>query len=276
MVGVPVRVQALRYAQEKGIGLRRGSSLFGVSRSMSCYTRVQPVRDAAVAGPVSEVSRVHPTWGYRIVHGWLREKGFPFGLYRVRRIWKTQGYAALWKKRRRKIRTGARLKPLPTGPNAIWCMDFAEDRLMNGRKFFALLVKDEASAYGLNVSVAPSFKGRDVEATLDRLVALHGAPTFARCDNGGQFIAFVVQRWAARRGVQMAHIDPGKPWQNGSAESFVGTYRREVLDAELFGSVQEAAWISERWRKMYNEERPHSRLDYRPPATAYPQNERFG
>jgi hypothetical protein len=55
-------------------------------------------------------------------------------------------------------------------------MDFAEDRLMNGRKFFVLLVKDEASAYGLNISVAPSFKGRDVEAALDRLVSVHGTP----------------------------------------------------------------------------------------------------
>ena len=81
---------------------------------------------------------------------------------------------------------------------------------------------------------------------------------------------FVVQRWAEVHGVKMAHIDPGKPWQNGSAESFVGTFRKEVLDAELFGSIAEAAWLSERWRRMYNQERPHSRLGYRPPATAYP------
>ena len=276
MVGVPRRVEAVRYAQARGVGSRRGSGLFQVSRSMATYSRRQPAKDAAVAGPVSEVSRAHPAWGSQLVHGWLREKGYPFGISRVRRIWRIKGYAALWKKRRRKFRTGKRLKPQAVGPNSVWCMDFAEDRLINGRKFFALLVKDEASAYGLGVSVAPSFKGVDVEAVLDKLVTTHGTPDFARCDNGGQFIAFVVQRWAARRGIQMAHIDPGKPWQNGSAESFVGTYRREVLNAELFGSVQEAAWFSERWRRMYNQERPHSRLDYRPPATAYPQNERFG
>ena len=121
------------------------------------------------------------------------------------------------------------------------------------------------------MEVGPSFKGKDVEAILNRLVEEYGAPGFIRCDNGGQFIAFVVQKWAEQRGIKMAHIDPGKPWQNGSAESFVGTYRKEVLDAELFGSLAEAVWLSKRWKKMYNQERPHSRLGYNPPATAYPQ-----
>lgn len=112
-------------------------------------------------------------------------------------------------------------------------MDFAEDRLVTGRKFFALLVKDEATAFALEVAVAPSFKGRDVEARLDSLVDEYGAPEYIRCDNGGRFIAFVVQKWAERRGIKMAHIDPGKPWRNGSAESFVGIYRKEALNAKI-------------------------------------------
>ena len=153
-------------------------------------------------------------------------------------------------------------------------MDFAEDRLVTGRKFFALQVKDEATAFALEVAVAPSFKGRDVEARLNALVDEYGEPEFIRCDNGGQFIAFVVQRWAERKGIKMAHIDPGKPWQNGSAESFVGTYRKEVLNAEIFGSVAEAAWLSKRWQRMYNQERPHSRNGYNPPAKTYPLKEK--
>ena len=70
-------------------------------------------------------------------------------------------------------------------------------------------------------------KAVDVGIELDALVERYGAPEYLRCDNGSQFIAFVVQQWAERRGVKMAHIDPGKPWQNGRAESFVGTCRRE-------------------------------------------------
>jgi putative transposase len=270
MVGVPEKLRAVRHAQSRGIGLRRACALWGVSRSMTGYSHILPVKDAPLVQTLVEVSRIHNTWGYRLVHGWVKGKVEGATIFRVRRLWKLHGLARPGRKRGRKLRTGARLKPLPTGPNAIWCMDFAEDRLLDGGKVFALLVKDEATAFGLKIAVAASFKGKDVEAILDQMIKEYGPPEYIRCDNGGQFIAFVVQRWAEVHGVKMAHIDPGKPWQNGSAESFVGTYRKEVLDAELFGSIAEAAWLSERWRRMYNQERPHSRLGYRPPATAYP------
>jgi putative transposase len=149
-------------------------------------------------------------------------------------------------------------------------MDFVEDRLENGRKIWFLLVKDEFSAFCLGIAAAASFKARDVESFLEVLVGIYGCPGYLRCDNGGQFIAFVIQRWALNRGIQMAHIDAGKPWQNGSAESFIGTFRREVLNAEIFFSIEEAKVIGNRWRKMYNEDRPHSRLAYRTPSSGYP------
>ena len=148
-------------------------------------------------------------------------------------------------------------------------MDFAEDRLMTGRKMMALLIKDEATSYGLSITVRRSFKGADVEAVLDEQVARYGMPKYIRSDNGGQFIAYVVQQWAQRRKVTLAYIQPGKPWQNGFAESFVGTYRREVLNAEIFMSLAEGQTISNMWLHMYNNERPHSRHSYRPPITAF-------
>jgi putative transposase len=257
------------YAKGRGISKRRGSTLLHVSRSMCTYDHCKPVADAALCQRIRELSSLHPAWGYRLIHGWLREQGETSSLGRIRRLWKKLGLAALWRKKHRKIKRGARLNPPAHVPNSVWCMDFSEDRLQSGRKFFSLLVKDEATAFGLEIEVASSFKARDVESVLDRLVDTYGKPQYARCDNGGQFIAYAVQMWAERKGVRMAYIDPGKPWQNGSAESFVGTYRREVLDAEVFFTLKDAAVLSQRWKTMYNNERPHSKLGYRPPATAY-------
>jgi hypothetical protein len=48
-------------------------------------------------------------------------------------------------------------------------MDFAEDRLVTGRKFFALLVKDEAAAFALEVAVAPSFTRKYLDPWLKQL-----------------------------------------------------------------------------------------------------------
>ena len=62
------------------------------------------------------------------------------------------------------------------------------------------------------------------------------------------------------------HIQPGKPQQNGFAERFNGTFRREFLNAYLFEDlpqVRDMAWV---WMMDYNEERPHDSLGKLPPA----------
>jgi len=38
------------------------------------------------------------------------------------------------------------------------------------------------------------------------------------------------------------------------------------LNGEIFYSLKEAQVVIEQWRKHYNTVRPHSSLDYRPPA----------
>ena len=70
-------------------------------------------------------------------------------------------------------------------------------------------------------------------------------------------------------GIRAATIDPGKPWQNGSNESFNGTFRKECLDAELFGSLMEAQVVIAAWREKYNRLRPHSTYGYLTPNMVY-------
>lgn len=269
MVGMPQREQAVRYAEGRGLGQRRACELFGVTRSMLTYDWKMSKRDAPIIEQMNAVVQAHPTRGVRLVHGLLREQGCDVSFERLRRLYRAAGHAASWRKRSRKIRRGQRVDPVAKQYNEVWCMDFSEDRLSNGREFFSLLVKDEATSYGLGIVVRPSFKAVDVEAALDALTDRFGVPTFIRSDNCGQFIAFVIQRWAIRHNSTIAYIDPGKPWQNGFAESFVGTYRREVLNAELFHALEEADVLSQGWLDMYNNVRPHSRPQYRPPSTAY-------
>jgi len=42
--------------------------------------------------------------------------------------------------------------------------------------------------------------------------------------------------------------------------------RDELLNGEIFDTMQEARVLIERWRTYYNTIRPHSALEYRPPA----------
>jgi transposase InsO family protein len=66
--------------------------------------------------------------------------------------------------------------------------------------------------------------------------------------------------------IETVHIDPGKPWQNGTNESFNGRLRDECLNAEWFRTRREARILIEAWRQHYNAVRPHSSLDYLTPV----------
>ena len=54
--------------------------------------------------------------------------------------------------------------------------------------------------------------------------------------------------------------------RNGYIESFNGKLRDELLNREIFDTLGEAKVLVERWRREYNQIRPHSALAYRPPA----------
>ncbi len=71
-----------------------------------------------------------------------------------------------------------------------------------------------------------------------------------------------------RVGSQTLFVEPGSPRENGYVESFNGTLRDELLEREIFYTLWEAQVLIERWRRTYNEIRPHSSLGYRPPAPA--------
>jgi putative transposase len=91
---------------------------------------------------------------------------------------------------------------------------------------------------------------------LEQLVALHGAPTMLRCDNGPELIAAALSTWCETHGIVLHHIAPGKPNQNAFIERFNKTYRTEVLDAWVFTSLAEVRQVTEEWLEMYNTERP--------------------
>lgn len=101
---------------------------------------------------------------------------------------------------------------------------------------------------------------------LSRLVSQRGAPKALRSDNGPEFVSRALLKWILDQRIETALIEPGKPWQNGVAESFNGKFRDECLSLEWFRSRAEAKIVIETWRRHYNEVRPHSSLGYLTPA----------
>jgi transposase InsO family protein len=123
----------------------------------------------------------------------------------------------------------------------------------------------EFTRESLAIETGSSFRSERVCSVVEGLIGLRGVPAALRMDNGPEFIALALRGLCHRRGVDPAYIEPGKPWQNGFAESFVSRLRDEFLDGEVLLSVLEAQVRLGLWRRYYNEERLHSRIGYQAP-----------
>jgi putative transposase len=154
----------------------------------------------------------------------------------------------------------------PTAINHVWAYDFVFDTCADGRTLKCLTVIDEFTRECLAIDVAGGIRSGRVIEVLTQLVSVHGAPRYLRSDNGPAFVARAIPRWLQAAQIETAYIDPGKPWQNGTDESFNGKLRDQHLSLQWFRNRTDAKVSIEAWRRHYNEVRPHSSLGYLTPA----------
>ena len=152
-----------------------------------------------------------------------------------------------------------------TRPHQVWAYDFVHDKCNRGHTLRFLTITDEFTRQSLAVVAATSIKANNVIEVLRRLFEEHGTPQYLRSDNGTEFVSKAVREWLQQKDVQTAYIELGCPWQNGYAESFHSRFRDECLNREWFHNVREARVLAESFRRYYNQERPHSSLNYMTP-----------
>ncbi len=87
-----------------------------------------------------------------------------------------------------------------------------------------------------------------------------GKPERIHNDDGSEFVSRFLDKWAYENGVTMDFSRPGKPMDNATIESFNGSFRDECLNVNWFLSMEDAKEKIEKWRRDYNEFRPHSAL----------------
>lgn len=139
------------------------------------------------------------------------------------------------------------------------------DACANGQKLKCLTVVDEYTRECLGIDVNGAIRSSRVIDVLSKLMRIHGIPRYLRSDNGPEFVSKALLEWAIKEPLQLALIEPGKPWQNGTNESFNGKFRDECLSMEWFRHRLEAKVVIEDWRIHYNDVRPHSSLNYQTP-----------
>ena len=265
MVSASVRRQQVAFVQRRGLSLRRARALLRVPRSTIGYESRLAKKDAPVLEAMHELAGQYPRYGYRRIQVFLERRGIKIGVDRTHRLWRLAKLQVPRKRPRRRVATN-RPRPLaPEQAQQVWAYDFVFDGCGNGQQLKCLTVVDEYTRECLAIDVKGSIRSRQVIEVLSRLVSTHGSPRYLRSDNGPEFVSRAVLQWLTTASIDTAYIDPGKPWQNGSNESFNGKFRDECLSLEWFPDRINAKITIEDWRKHYNEVRPHSSLGNKTP-----------
>lgn len=266
MVSAQVRRKQVAYVCQRGRSLRQACALMSVARSALRYESRLVRRDAPVVTVMRELAGQYPRYGYRRIQVLLSRRGHLMSADRAHRLWR-QAKLQVPRKRPRKRAALNRPRPLPaTGVNHLWAYDFVFDACANGQQLKCLTVVDEYTRECLAIDVAGSIRSGRVIEVLTKLVSVHGVPKYLRSDNGPEFVSRAILRWLTEQNIDMALIDPGKPWQNGLNESFNGKFRDECLGMHWFKNRIDAKILIEEFRREFNEIRPHSSLGQLTPA----------
>jgi putative transposase len=241
---------------------RRACKLVGLDRSSYRYER-RSDHNQELRQELVNLARKKPRYGYRRLHALLTRRGFPVSAQRVYRLYRTEGLMVRRLKRKRLTRVPVASHVIRS--NQEWALDFVSDALATGRGIRALTVVDAFTRENLSLEVDTSLSSRRVTRALEAVIEHRGMPEAIRCDNGPELTSRHFLSWCEERKIQLIHIQPGKPMQNGHIESFNGRLRDECLNANWFHNLADARTKISAWRDEYNGERPHSSLGYRTP-----------
>lgn len=160
-------------------------------------------------------------------------------------------------------------------PNELWQMDFKGHFAMATGRCHPLTVLDDHSRYGLGLEACGNEQATTVQARLLAVFRRYGLPEQMLMDNGppwgdpGGQPYTVLTVWLIWLGVRVSHGRPYHPQTQGKEERFHRTLKAEVLQGQSFRDLAETQLAFDRWRHVYNYERPHDSLDLAVPGDRY-------
>lgn len=222
----------------------------------------------------------HPTWGPKKLCVVLRrrvpEKHWP-AASSIGELLRREG--CVRPQRRRNIGT---VLPIDAGltvaaaPNDVWSTDFkGQFRLTNGELCYPLTAQDTFSRFMIGTTALSSTASLPVEIAFTRHFEEYGLPKVIRSDNGVPFASpsaigrlSKLSVWWIRLGIRPERIEPGEPQQNGTHERMHKTLKADATRPPS-SNLTEQQIRFDRFRREYNNERPHESLGQETPASCY-------
>lgn len=255
------RLAALHLIDEHDVSERRAASVLGLNRSTQRY-EPHPRDDSQLAERMKELAANHRRYGLPRLYYLLKREGAVKSYARAKRVYRLLGLQVRTRKRKKMLAVPREPFKKASEPNEIWSFDFVSDRTESDRKLKTLSIVDDCTKRSPGLLVEYSITSK---CMTDFFSSLPKLPAKLRCDNGPEMSSQHFLDWAYSHGIEVEYIQPGKPIQNAYIESFNSRFRDECLNEEIFLDLADAKKKIERWRKHYNEKRPHTSLNFKTP-----------
>ena len=286
------RKEFVRLAAQEGANRRELCRRFGVSPSVaykwlsrheagdpeltdrSRRPHESPARCArSIEASVTQVREAHPAWGTRKIAAYLKRDGLaPPAISTVHQILRRHGLVA--------SPAGKPGQPYKRfemeAPNQMWQMDFKGHKpLGDGGSCHPLTVVDDHSRFAICLAACGDEQGRTVRTHLEAAFRLYGLPQALFVDNGGPWGSKLADAWTRlgvwllKLGVKVIHARPYHPQSRGKNERFHRTMEAEIFAFASFSDLRAAQRAFDRWRSIYNLQRPHEALGQDVPASRY-------
>lgn len=290
------RMRFVLAAKEEGAVMSQVCAEFGISRQAG-YERLRRYEAEGVEGLkdrsraphhhgqsreaelVDDVLalREHYGWGAKKLRHKLGELRPDIELPSASTIGDWLAKRGLTAKRRRRAKCPIYSRPFAaaTEPNAVWTVDFKGwFRTGDGSRCDPLTLSDTWSRYLLHCQTVARPDYGHVRPVFEAAFSEFGLPWAIRSDNGPPFASTaagglsMLSLWWIKLGIVPERIEPAKPQQNGRHERMHRTLGEETADPPALTLAEQQARF-DRFRQIFNSERPHEALSFQYPASLY-------
>ena len=167
-------------------------------------------------------------------------------------------------------------------PNELWQIDFKGDFETPAGRCHPLTLLDDHSRFNLLLTACGRTHTAAVQEALAGSFRRYGMPVRINADNGPPWGSprathhglTELTIWLLRLGIGVSHSRPHHPQTNGKLERFHRSLKAEVLNGRSFDDLQQAQVAFDRWRAVYNQQRPHEGIGMAVPLSRYRPSER--
>ena len=165
-------------------------------------------------------------------------------------------------------------------PNELWHIDikgpfFLRRSVREYEKVWIVGLVDDHSRFLIGLRVLPRPAAGPILTWLDDCFELCGTPLELMSDNGSPFVVWMpgvltlFGKTLEELRVRHLRTQVNSPWTNGKIERFWGILQSELLDREVFRTLEAAGDDLTRFATYYNYDRLHGELAWHTPAERY-------